>query len=248
MKNIKLKLFICIIIVIAISLVASIYTEFNGYPWKHAALKKEAVHYMKEKYNMDVKVSNSTFNFKFDYYFAQVHNVNDEQDNLISVEKQKFYDEQGQFQGERLEDNYNQIYWENALANEMQAMYPKLFNHSDIKQFEVDIAYYTTPLNGVSSTRDEHGILIPLKPEHSFSIEIDLITDDFPDDFVNELLFVVHDLVDSQRKADVFITAASNSNESNDETSKGTKVLRVPYEKLEAIHSVDDLYDQITEF
>lgn len=245
MKNIKLKLVISMIIVIAISLVSYMYTEFYGYPWKHAAMKKEAIHYMKDKYNMDVKVESSTFNFKFNYYIVQVFNVNDAQKILISVEKQKFYDEQSQFKGERLEDNYNQIYWEHALASEMQARFPKFFNHSDIKQFEIDIAYYTTPLNGVSSTKDEQGILIPLKPEHSFSIEIDLKTNDFPDDFVNEIFIVMNDLLDMQLKADLFITAASKSNENNDER---TKVLRVPYEKLEVIHNVDDLYHEISEF
>jgi hypothetical protein len=163
MKKFKVKYLVIFIIIVFVSLTSFYsYIEFYGYPWKHVEVKKEAIDYMKNKYNMDVKVVESTFNFKFDYYIVKVFNINDEKKNLINVEKQKFYDEKRQCKGERLEDNYSKIYWENRVKEELQTKYPKFFILPDVEEFHVDIAYYTSPLdNGVSSIKDENGILIP---------------------------------------------------------------------------------------
>lgn len=249
MRKIEVKYLIIVLIIVLVSLTSFYsYTEFYGYPWKHAEVKKEAIKYMKNKYKMDVKVVSSTFNFKFDYYIVKVFNNNDEIKNLINVEKQKFYDEKGQFKGERLEDNYSKIYWESGLNNELQTKYPKFFILPDIEKFHIDIAYYTTPLdNGVSSIKDENGILIPLMPDNNSTLDIDLNTKDFPDEFLEELLLVIKDLVNTQLKVDLFITGKSKEriNENNPER---TKLLELPYEKFKDINSVEDLKKEVSDF
>ena len=140
MKKIKIRyLIIFVIIAFILSYSFYLFTEFYGFPWRHAELKSEAVDYMKNKYNMDVKVERSSFNFKFDYYLVKVYDVNDKDKDLITVEKRKYYDENNQIKGERLEDNYSKIYWETRLLNELKTKYPNLFGFPDIDKFKIDI-------------------------------------------------------------------------------------------------------------
>ncbi len=249
MKKIKIR-FLIIFVIIALLLSYSFYlfTEFYGYPWRHAELKREVVGYMKNKYNMDVKVERSSFNFKFDYYLVKVFDINDKNKSLITVEKRKYYDENNQIKGERLEDNYSKIYWETRLLNSLQTKYPNFFRLPDIDKFKIDIAYYTTPIeNGVSSVKDEEGVYIPLEPENSYSLDMDLKTKDFSDEFLNELLVVIKDLSNIQSKIDLFITGIGNEG-NNRESTKGTKLLRLSYERFKDINNTEDLKKEISEF
>ena len=203
---------------------------------------------MKEKYNIDVNVERSIYNFKFEYYIAEVTNVNDETGKFINVVKRKYYDENNELAGERLEDNYGEVYWEKALKKELSEQYKELFTFPDLEGIELDIAYQTIPMDkGVSTSKDENGVLIPLRPEDSVILDIDLQTRDFSDEFLNELLVVVKDLVKSEWKVDLFITGKSE--ERKDENNKRTtKVLNLPYEKFQEINTLEDLRNKIKLF
>ncbi|MDG0875676.1 hypothetical protein L5D93_25940 [Paenibacillus thiaminolyticus] len=77
------------------------YAEFNGYPWKHAEVKREAAAYMKVKYNMDVAVAGSSYGFKFRDYTAKVFNIHDTEKRIIDVTMHAFYNKAAQGRGGR---------------------------------------------------------------------------------------------------------------------------------------------------
>lgn len=82
---------------VAVVLVASfgfyIYSELEGLPWKHAEVKREAIEYMKQKYNMDAVAAGSFYNFKFKVYTAKVFNVMDPDKVIIHVEDERDFDD-----------------------------------------------------------------------------------------------------------------------------------------------------------
>lgn len=241
MRQINIKYLVISFIIVLVSIITvNIYTVTYGYPWKHAEVKKEAVGYMKNKYNMDVKVARSTFNSKFDYYIVEVFEINDGAHININVEKQKFHDDNGQYKGERLEDNYSKVYWEIRLRNELQAKYSDFFALLDIEKMQMDIAYFTTPLeSGVSSIKDENGIFIPLKPDNNSTLDVDLNTKDFSEEFLKGLLLVIRDLVNKQLKVDLFITGKS---------TERTKLINLRFEEFTHINSLDDLKKEVSDF
>lgn len=235
-----------IITVLGISL--NVYTEFNGVPWKHAAIKKDAVEYMKQKYNMEVKVAGSSFNFKFDYYTAKVYNICDSEKQIINVEKHKYFDENGSYKGERLEDNYSKIYWEKRISRDLQEKYPMFFRYKDIAEFKSDIAYHTTSLeNGVSAETDANGSFIPLIPEFGCSLDIELNTEDFSEDFLNELFSFVKEIQNTQLKIDLFVTGKDVIVDTSNSRTR-TKLIKLPNEILKDITSVEDLKKEISGF
>lgn len=248
MRKIKIKYLVIFLIIAFVSLTSfEIYADLYGYPWKHIEVKREAVDYMKNKYNMDVKVEKSTFNPKFDYYLVKVFDVNDEEKNIINVEKQKFH-VNGQYKGERLEDNYSKIYWESRLMNELQTRYAKFFMLPDQDSIHTDIAYFTTPLEeGVSSIKDENGFFIPLKPDNNCILDVDLNTEDFSDEFLKELLLVIKDLENTLLKVDLVITGKSKG-KITENNFKRTKLLDLHYEKFKDIKSVEDLKNEVRDF
>lgn len=239
-KNKIIYSVIALIIISFVSLISlNFYKETYGYPWKHAELKKEAVEYMKKKYNMDVNVAGSSFNNKFDYYIAEVYNVDDEDKNVINVEKHR---------GERLEDSYSKVYWEKQTNNELQKRYPKFYKLGDIDKITTDIAYFTTPLEiGVSSNKDENGILIPSNPDHNCIVDVHLKTNDFSDEFLQELLLVIKDVVKTQFKVD-FVITGKNEGSGNGNNPGRTRILNLEYKKFKDISDVEALKKEISEF
>ncbi len=236
------------LIAIILLFALSAYTEFCGYPWKHWEIKKEAVDYMKNKYGMEAKAVSSSFNFKFDYYTAEVYDVKDADKRIIRVEKQRFYDENGQSPGERLEDNYCKVYWENRINNEIRENYPELCSHEDIEKINMDIVYSTLPLEeGVGSDKDENGVLIPLSPKLDGILDIDLKTQDFSDSFLKELLFLINALGASDTRVDLFVTG-KNEEAGTGESRIRTKLIDIEWDKYEAIKTVEDLKEIIRDF
>jgi hypothetical protein len=219
----------------------------QGYPWKHAQVKQEAVLYMKNKYNMDVRASGSSYNFKFKYYTAEVYEVNDVEKSIIRVEKQKFYDDRNLYKGERLEDNYGEVYWKKRAEQEMREVYPNLFASSRIERAAFDTVYSTSPLEeGLSSESDEHGISIPSEPEYNYALDIDLVSEEITDDFLRELLPVVQDVAKGERRIDFFITGREVPGETSDQAGT-TRLLSLTFEQLNTVGSIDDLRRGISE-
>jgi hypothetical protein len=247
-KRNKLKYIAIALSAVILLFALSVYTEFNGYPWKHGEIKREAVGYMKSKYNMDVKVVGSSFNFKFDYYTAKVYDVNDTDKSIIRVEKQRFYDENTQGRGERLEDDYCKVYWENRINNEIREKYPEFCSHEDIEKINADISYSTAPMGeGVSSDRDVNGVLIPLRPELDGILDVDLKTQDFSDDFLNELLLLINDLGASQIRVNLFVTGKNEEADTGGNRTR-TKLIDIEWDKYGDIKSIEALKEIIRDF
>lgn len=249
MKTNKVKyIVISITIIILISLISfDFYKETYGYPWKREEIEKEAVSYMNKKYNMNAIVKESSYNFKFDYYTAIVYDNNDKDKSLISVEKQRFYDKNNQFEGERLEDNYSKVYFEKQLKYDIQEKYSRLYNLNDIEKISVDIAYVTTPLEeGVSSIKDKNGVYIPLKPKLNPILIIDLNTNNLSENFLKELLFLIKDFSSTQMQVDLLVTGKEDVNTGNNTTK--TTLIDIQYDKFKDIQSVKDIKNVIRDF
>lgn len=224
-----------------------VYTEMNGYPWKHAQVKREAVLYMKNKYNMDVKASGSSYNFKFKYYTAKVYDVNDvEKSMIISVEKQRYYDDSNSYKGLRLEDNYSEVYWKKRAEQEAREAYPNLFASRRIERAAIATVYSTSSLEeGLSSENDEHGIVIPSEPDYNYTLDIDLASEEITDAFLLELLPVIQDVAKGERRIDFFITGREVP--SGTDRAGTTRLLSLTFEQLNTIGSLDDLRQEISE-
>ncbi|GGH19585.1 YfjL-like protein [Paenibacillus segetis] len=249
MRKIRIQYIVLFLIFILFGSVAFFfYTEINGYPWKHAEVKREAVTYMKEKYNMDVKVVGSSFNFKFDYYTAQVYNTKDSNKTVIRIEKQRFYDENNQAGGEQLEDNYREVYWEKEINDELHQKYSTFYKLNDIETSTIDIPSFTSPLrNGVSSLQDRNGVFIPSAPEYNYILDVDLKTNDFTEELLQELIFVIRDLVNTEFRVDIVVSGKYEVSDTEGERRR-TKYLDLPYEKLKEIENVEDLKKEISEY
>lgn len=252
MRKINTKILASSLIIAGVLFIASISfyvcTGIYGYPWKHAEIRKEAVGYMKNKYNMNVKVARSTYNYKFDYYLVKVFDINDKDKALITVEKQKYFDKDGQYLGERLEDSYCKIYWESRLQNQLREKYPEFYKLPEIEKIQMDIAYFTAPLKeGVTSDKDEKGIFIPLMPDNNCILDVDINTTEFSDEFLEELLLVIKDLSNSEVKVDLVVTGKSKEG-TDDSKPKVTKLLNLHYGMLQGIDSVEDLKNEVSDF
>ncbi|QMV42419.1 YfjL-like protein [Cohnella cholangitidis] len=224
-----------------------VYTEMNGYPWKHAQVKQEAVLYMKNKYNMDVKASGSSYNFKFKYYTAKVYDANDVEKSIISVEKQRHYDDQNLYKGYRLEDNYSEVYWKKRAEQETREAYPNLFASSRIERAAIDTVYSTFSLEeGLSSESDESDIVIPSEPDYNYTLDIDLASEEITDAFLLELLPVIQDVAKGERRIDFFITGREIPSGTPDRAGT-TRLLSLTFEQLGTVGSIDDLRKEISE-
>lgn len=197
---------------------------------------------------MDVKVAGSSFNFKFDYYTAKLYNINDKDKSIIRVEKQGFYDENKQGRGERLEDNYCKVYWENRINNEIREKYPEFCNHKDVEKINADISYSTTPIEeGVSTIKDENGVFIPLKPKLNGILDVDLKTRDFSESFLEELFLLIKEFDNTQMQISLFITGKNEEIETGNSTAR-TNLIDIECDKFKDIQSVEDLRKVITDF
>jgi len=237
-----------VLLAVIVFIAGSIYKEFNGYLWEHVRVKKEAVAYMKTKYNMDVKVVDSSFNFKFDNYIVKLYNTRDEEKAIIRVEKQRVYDEQRKAWGKRLEDSYGMVYWSKRINRELREKYPDFCNHKDIEKLMVDYAYSTVPMGeGVSTDKDENGVLIPLKPKLSGVLDVDLVAKDFSESFLEELLSLIEELKAGQDEMDLFITGTREEDPSGEGKGR-TMLIEIPYNEFKRINSLEELKQRIRDF
>lgn len=237
-----------VLLAVIVFIAGSIYKEFNGYPWEHVRVKKEAVTYMKTKYNMDVKVVGSSFNFKFDNYIVQLYNIHDPEKEIIRVEKQRVYNEGRKAWEKRLEDSYGMVYWSKRINRELRKSYPDFCNHKDIEKLFVDYAYSTVPMGeGVSRDKDGNGVLIPLKPDLSGVLDVDLKTKAFSENFLGELLSLINELKTGQDEIDLFITGTREEDPSGDGKGK-TMLIEIPYKEFERINSLEELKLRIRDF
>ncbi|GFN34106.1 hypothetical protein [Paenibacillus xylaniclasticus] len=215
-----------------------IFTGIYGYPWKHAELRQEAATYMKEKYNMDVSVRGSSYIPKFNQYRAEVYDVMD-----VSKQKRIFVEQSASY-GD-LEDNYGMVYWKSQVEDELKERYPTLYELSDIDQIDLDIPYYTASLEeGVSSIADERGIFIPEEPVLSYILNIHLTTADFSETLLQELLLMIQDLEQYERRIELFAACKEASNGAN--AAGTTKLLSIEYEQLHHIDTIDDLKKEMS--
>ncbi len=203
---------------------------------------------MKTKYNMDVKVVDSSFNFKFDNYIVQLYNIHDPAKEIIRVEKQRIYNEERKAWEKRLEDSYGMVYWSKRINRELRESYSDFCNHKDIEKLFVDYAYSTVPMGeGVGTDKDENGVFIPLKPELSGVLDVDLKTKDFSESFLGELLLLINELKTGQDEIDLFITGTREEDPSGDSKGK-TMLIEIPYKEFERINSLEELKLRIRDF
>lgn len=254
MKKKKMLLIMLSIMMISLAgwFIFYVYTEFNGYPWKHAEVKKEAVAYMKAKYNMDVAVAGTSYGFKFREYTAKVFNIHDTEKRIIDVTKHAFDDEAIQGRGEMLEDNYSMVYWEQRIDDELRERYPMLYEQEDIESIAVTTTYSMMPIDsGTSPAADNNGVAIPLEPKHEYRLEMRLQTDSISEALWQELYAVVPDLVAAPWKVEIFVRGRDKEPKEGSAGSGGmvkSMVLYLPYEKLEHIASIEDMKKEVKEY
>ncbi|WP_025026933.1 hypothetical protein [Caldalkalibacillus mannanilyticus] len=237
------RFFIIILLLAIIAFFFYAYTETYGLPWKRAEVKREAIIYMKEKYNMDVE-GKGCYNFKFNKYFAKVYNVLDENKNVINVKKYNRTDEKGQYLGVELSDNYSIVYWENEIRKELAANYPRLYQNDTIDKIFISTTYGTRSLEeGVSNDQDENGVFIPLKPDDDYTIRILLTKNDFSDDFLQELLTVVQDPNLHPLVSELYTSQNSTYRDHNDKEKE--KYILLTRQQFKDIHSIEDLKKEI---
>jgi hypothetical protein len=223
-----------------------VYAAFNGMPLRRIQIKNEAVKYMKDKYNMDVAVVKSGYNFKFKDYLAFVYDVNDKDKRLITIEQSRAYDESKKAFYRRMEDNYSVVYYERLLADNMKNDYPSFFKLSDIDNYKVSIAQYTQPLNeGVTSETDINGVRIPDMVKNC-TLDMDLKCTDFSDEFLGALLDYTRVLVKAKPQTEIFITckpdkALTEKGEDGKEGKERRRYIKLDYNEYINLESINDL-------
>ncbi|MGG3836873.1 hypothetical protein ABEV00_07560 [Paenibacillus thiaminolyticus] len=244
MKRKKMLLIMLSIMMISLAgwFIVYTYTEFNGYPWKHAEVKREAVAYMKAKYNMDVAVAGSSYNFKFREYTAKVFNIHDAEKRIIDVTKW----------GEMLVDNYSVVYWEQRIDDELRKRYPKLYAQEDIESIAVTTTYFTMPIDsGTSPAADDNGVAIPLEPKYEYTLKMYLRTGSISEALWQELYAVVPDLAAAPWEVEILVRGRDKEPKEDSAGSGGAvkwMVLHLPYEKLEHIASIEDMKREVEEY
>ncbi|BFH68951.1 hypothetical protein J27TS7_07490 [Paenibacillus dendritiformis] len=228
------------------------YAEFNGYPWKHAQVKKEAPAYMKTKYNMDVEVAGSSYGFKFREYTAKVFNIHDPEKRLIDVKMYTQYDEAIRGKVETWEDNYSMVYWEQRIDEELRKRYPRLYGQEDIESIGVTATYSMMPIDsGTNPAADGHGAAIPLQPKHEYTLDMRLRTDSISGALWQELYAVVPDLAAAPWEVEIYIRGRERDQLTGDAGIEGaakTIVLSLPRDKLEHIASIEDMKKEVREY
>jgi len=224
-----------------------LYTETNGYPWKRAQIKKDAVRYMQEKYGMDAIASGSSFNFKFDTYSAELYDSRDESKRTVRVERVP-YIEGDRYAGERLEDNYGEVYWGIETERRLREAFPEIYGREGVRMIGVDTVYQLSAITeGVGPERDDDGVAIPLKPELEGTWDIDLEEDGFTDPFLEELLRAVRGMEELGLAANLIVTAGRDGPDGQDSAGK-TKYLSLEFRRFRDIGSAEDLKALISEY
>ncbi|MCM3038738.1 hypothetical protein M3201_03355 [Paenibacillus motobuensis] len=234
-----------VIAVLLVSFVYYLYVEIEGLPWKHAEVKRKAIEYMKQKYSMDVAAEGSSYNFKFKIYTAKVHNVKDANKAIIRVDDDGDFDDEGNYIGKRLQDDYTLVYWSTHIRDSLQKQYPDLFKLQDIDTIQIEYTYYTLSLErGLSGDKDQHGVFIPAKSKDIPELSIRLKTIDIGDQMLEQLRQVINDMVNTSQSMDVFVRA-SDDHEKQEEGMLKTAILHIEHDKLRTFHSIEELKKEI---
>lgn len=234
-----------VIAVLLVSFVYYLYVEIEGLPWKHAEVKRKAIEYMKQKYNMDVAAAGSSYNYKFKIYTAKVYNVHDTNKAIIRVDDDGDFDDKGNYVGKRLQDDYTLVYWSAHIRNNLQKKYPDLFSLQDIDAIQIEYTYYTLSLErGLNGDKDQRGVFIPAMPKDVPELSIRLKTIDIGDHLLEQLRQVINDMVNTSQSMDVFVRAADDRGEQEEEMSK-TAILHIEHDKLKTFYSIEELKKEI---
>lgn len=232
-----------------------VYADMEGYPWKRAQIQKDAVRYMKEKYGMDAKSAGSAFNFKFDTYIAKVYDVREGEERIIRVERNAYYDESGppdepmKRLGERLEDNYAEVYWGLRAEERLREAFPRVYGNEDIDRIRVSTTYRMQALEeGLSEEMDADGVRIPAKPTEGLQTwDIQLVSKDFSEALLGELVTAIRQMREFGPEADLNVYTAL-AEEKEGETRGKTKYLNLEFEKFGTINGIEDLRAALSEY
>ncbi|MCM3290693.1 hypothetical protein M3661_11170 [Paenibacillus sp. MER 180] len=239
------KIISIVVVVLLLSFVFFVYTEIEGLPWKHAEVKRKAIDYMKQKYNMDVAAEGSSYNFKFKVYTAKVYNVKDSNKAIIRVDDDSDFDAEGNYVGKRLQDDYTLVYWSESIRDGLQVKHPDLFKLQDIESIQIEYAYYTLSLTeGLSGDQDQNGVHIPVKPKDVPELFIRLKSVDIGDHVLEQLREVINDMVRTSQPMGVFVRAAETKGTQQNKMSKN-EILHLEHDQLKFIQSIEDLKKNI---
>jgi len=234
---------------ILVSFACYLYAGLEGLPWKHSQVKREAVEYMKSKYNMDVRAAGSSYNFKFGFYTAEVYDVRDPDRRTVRVERHRYKDGNTGKRVTELEDNYGQVYWEPRLSGEFQEKYASFARLEAIDSIRPELPYSTTAMNeGVSPEKDESGVSLPAEPTGDCIWNIELATAEFPDEFLEALLAVKNEMAASGQSAEFVVFGKREAPASGEGEGKGgAQVLHLSSDRFGEVNSVEDLRSLISE-
>ncbi|WP_374016789.1 hypothetical protein ABU162_21490 [Paenibacillus thiaminolyticus] len=152
--------------------------------------------------------------------------------------------------GEMLEDNYSMVYWEQRIDDELRKRYPRLYTQEDIESIAVTTVYSLMPIDsGTSPAVDENGVAIPLEPKHEYTLDMPLRTDSISEALWQELYAVVPDLAAAPWEVNIFVRGRDKERLEGSAGTEGmnkTRVLFLPYDKLDHIASIEDMKKEVS--
>ena len=125
-------IFLSIGLAVIIAVAGFIYVTFNGVPWKKTQVVQELEQYIENKYNTDVEVVDSYYNFKFSSYGATFKGQDDQIEFTFETEKTN--------SGNYL-DYYVEGLWAGQLREDSEPLVKQSFNHLSIESFDYHFIY-----------------------------------------------------------------------------------------------------------
>lgn len=234
-----------IVIILLLAIVSfSIIKDFSKTQEKKSIAKTKAINYMKEKYNMDVKVISVSFP-KGLFWSVDVYDVNDKEKRPIDIILSKTAIKKGNLEGPS-GDNYSEVYWEKEIIEKLESKFGSFSNLDTVEKIRFRTGDCHTSLKeGVSADKDKNRVFIPLKPPFEISISFKL--DPFSDEVLKDLLSMIKDISDGDIDVHLYMSYIRYV----DDRSTGDKIERQNYfdlsfEELKNIRSLDDLKSLIS--
>ncbi|MFE8699509.1 hypothetical protein ACFYKX_02605 [Cytobacillus sp. FJAT-54145] len=114
----KVKIILSSFLVIIIGIVATIYVEFAGLPWKKQTVGNEILHYLENKYNEEFVIDKRFYNFKDSSYNIKVHPKNNPSVQFNAGEGYGEY---------HFVDYYAEALWEKQATEDFKSIIEKHF-------------------------------------------------------------------------------------------------------------------------
>ncbi|MFS0824713.1 hypothetical protein [Bacillus sp. 1P02SD] len=226
------KIIILVVLLLIVAFVFYLYASFYGLPWKKTQVSNELKQYVEEKYDIEVAIEESYFNFKFDHY-GTIFKLRDDKEFSFSAEKRR---------DNAIHDYYPEAVWEKEVKEDLTPLIDSSFDSLSVDRYGVYPVYGIGNLEDIQkdvpSYKDvQTGInsVIHFKEEHSSKTEEALIKEIFS--FIQKV----------NEKGIRNIELTFDLKEQEEEKPK-TFYITIPSDKLYTIKTEDDVKKYIKEF